>query len=87
MKYLEKTIRFEDRKPYIVALIIAYVGFCMTELGMFIALVNEGKGRCKGKQLVIAEFGEIVIDGIMIVLGMVFFYLAYRNETEEMRKF
>ena len=37
--------------------------------------------------MVIAEFGEIVIDGIMIVLGMVFFYLAYRNETEEMRKF
>jgi hypothetical protein len=25
------------------------------------------------------EIGEIVINGIMIVLGIVFFYLAYRN--------
>jgi multisubunit Na+/H+ antiporter MnhB subunit len=33
------------------------------------------------------EIGEIIIDAIMIVLGIVFFYLAYRNETEEKKKF
>lgn len=28
---------------------------------------------------VISEIGEIIIDGMMIVIGIVFFYLAYRN--------
>lgn len=47
MKYFEKTIKIEERKPYIVTLIIAYVLFCLFELGLFIALVNESSGRCK----------------------------------------
>lgn len=47
MKYFEKTVKLEERKPYLVTLVIAYVVFCLAELGLFIALVNSNSGRCK----------------------------------------
>ena len=33
-----------------------------------------------------SELGNIIIDGVMISLGGVFFFLAYSNESEELRK-
>ena len=34
-----------------------------------------------------AEIAEIAVNAVMILLGALFFFLAYRNETEERRKF
>lgn len=47
MKYFEKTVKLEERQPYLVGLVIAYVVFCLAELGLFIALVNSNSGQCK----------------------------------------
>jgi hypothetical protein len=33
------------------------------------------------------ELFEIIIEGIMIMLGIIVFYIAYQNETEERKKF
>lgn len=46
-KYLEKTVKFEERQPYITALILAYAFFCLAELGIFIYMVNLGQHHCK----------------------------------------
>ena len=37
--------------------------------------------------IVYIEIGQIIISAIMISIGLLFFYIAYRNETEELQKF
>jgi len=69
---MEKSIDFQNRKPYLVALIILYTLFCLAQLGIFVYMVNSGLRHCK-------ELIEIVLDAIMLLLGAGAFYVMYRN--------
>ena len=78
-KYIEKVTEEEERQKYIIALLVGYAVFCLGELGIFIYKVNVGTSHCKGNNFYSSELSELIVNGTMILLCIVFFLLAYQN--------